>query len=248
MGKGLKPNRKRKDKQYSPDVVNPRRHNNHYIGNRPFTNQRDGKLAGKRRKADAGKPYNLNDKEMRKFLTGFSLTELMIVMVIFILVLGVVFGLLSVGQVSWESGSSKITVTQELRRGIEEMTKELSQAKISTISLVAGGSSNTISFQTARDLDGDGAISFSNGELEGLRASDPYVTYSLSYNASLGWNQLTRTVDSSSSVLGNYLTALQFARSSSTPTIINISASGEKRSLFGHLLSDSLNGRVILRN
>lgn len=183
-----------------------------------------------------------------KVREGFTLVELIIAMVIFILILGILFALLSVGQVSWESASSKMTVTQELRRGIEDMTKELTQARISTISLSAGGSSNSISFQTVQDLDGDGLISFSNGELEGLRAADPYVTYSLTYDASLGWNQLTRTVGSSSSVSGNYLTALQFVRSSSTPNVINISVSGEKKSLFGHLLSDSLNGRVILRN
>lgn len=176
---------------------------------------------------------------------GFSLIELMVVMVIFILVMGSVLGLLSVGQVSWQSGSSKITVTQELRRGMESMVKELSQAEISTLSLSDGGTSNSISFKTAQDLNGDGTISFSSGELEGLRATDPSIVYSLTYSASLGFNQLTKTVDGSSSVLANYLTALQFTRSSN---IVEISISGQKTSAFGRVLSGSLNGRLALRN
>lgn len=181
---------------------------------------------------------------------GFSLIELMVVMVIFILVMGSVLGLLSVGQVSWQSGSSKITVTQELRRGMESMVKELSQAEISTLSLSDGVTSNSISFQMAQDLTDEGeppdrTISFSEGELEGLRAGDPYVTYSLVYDGSLGFSQLIKTVNGSSSVLANYLTALQFTRSSN---IVEISISGQKTSAFGRVLSGSLNGRLALRN
>lgn len=176
---------------------------------------------------------------------GFSLIELMVVMVIFMLVMGSVLELLSVGQVSWQSGSCKITVTQELRRGMENMVKELSQAEISTLSLSDGGTSNSISFQMAQDLNGDGTISFSSGELEGLRATDPSITYSLTYSTSLGFNQLTKTVSGSSSVLANYLTALQFTRSSN---IVEISISGQKTSTFGRVLSGSLNGRLALRN
>lgn len=190
-----------------------------------------------------------------KAYKGLTLIELMVVVTLFVFVLGTVLGLLSFGNVSWQSGSSKMTLVQELRRGMESMVRELSQAKISTISLSAGGTSNSISFQTVRDLNGDGAITYSGGILEGLDTSDPYINYSLSYNAALGSDQLIRTTGGSSSVLANYLVdidaghpALQFNRTASSTDIIEVILSGEKRTAFGHIVRGSLNGRVILRN
>ncbi len=179
---------------------------------------------------------------------SFTLVELMVVLAIFVVVFGIILALLSIGQASWQSASSKIIVTQELRRGMEYMVRELSQAGNSTISLAIGGTSNSISFKMPQDLDGDGTILFSNNVLEGLRPPDPFVTYALTYDASLGFNQLTRTMGASSSVLANYLTALQFNRNSSTPNIIEINISAQKISTFGRTLSGNLNGRVILRN
>jgi len=190
-----------------------------------------------------------------KAFKGLTLIELMVVVTLFVFLLGIVLGLLTFGNVSWQSGSSKMTLVQELRRGMESMVRELSQAKASTISLSAGGTSSSISFQTVRDLNGDGAISYSSGILEGLDTPDPYIAYSLSYNAALGSNQLIRTTGGASSVLANYLVdidaghpALRFNRTASSTNIIEITLSGEKKSTFGHILRGSLNGRVILRN
>jgi len=183
-----------------------------------------------------------------RLVKGFSLIELMIVSAIFVFLLGVILGFINFGNISWQSGSSKITVNQELRRGMEAMGRDLSQAKASTISIPPGGSSNSISFQMARDLNNDGAISLSSGVLEGLQPSDPYITYSMVFNASAGFNQLIKTSNGSTSVLANYLTGLQFTRDLSSQNIIYISLSGEKSSIAGHLVKGSLSGRLILRN
>lgn len=182
-----------------------------------------------------------------RLVKGFSLIELMIVSAIFVFLLGVILGFINFGNISWQSGSSKITVNQELRRGMEAMGRDLSQAKASTISILPGGSLNSISFQMARDLNNDGAISLSSGVLEGLQPSDPYITYSMVFNAA-GFNQLIKTSNGSTSVLANYLTGLQFTRDLSSQNIIYISLSGEKSSIAGHLVEGSLSGRLILRN
>lgn len=178
---------------------------------------------------------------------GFSLIELMIVSAIFVFLLGVILGFINFGNMSWQIGSSKMTVNQELRRGMEAMGRDLSQAKASTISIPPGDSSNSMSFQMARDLNNDGAISLSSGVLEGLQPSDPYIAYSMVFNAA-GFNQLIKTSNGSTSVLANYLTGLQFTRDLSSQNIIYISLSGEKSSIAGHLVEGSLSGRLILRN
>lgn len=183
-----------------------------------------------------------------KPVRGFSLIELMTVIAIFVFLIGVILGFINFSNMSWQSGSSKMTVNQELRRGMEAMGRDLSQAKASTISIPPGGSSNSISFQMARDLNGDGSISLSGGILEGLQPADPYITYSLVFNVAAGFGQLIRTSSGSTSVLANYLTGLQFNRDMSSQNIIYISLSGEKSSISGHQAEGSLSGRLILRN
>ncbi len=179
---------------------------------------------------------------------GFSLIELMTVSAIFVFLLGVILGFINFSNMSWQSGSSKMTVNQELRRGMEAMGRDLSQAKASTIDIPPGGSSNSISFQMARDLNGDGSISLSDGVLEGLKPADPYVTYSSVFNAAAGFNQLIKTSNGSTSVLANYLDGLQFTRDLSSQNILYISLSGEKGSISGHSIEGNLNGRLLLRN
>lgn len=179
---------------------------------------------------------------------GFSLIELMIVSAIFVFLLGAILGFISFSNMSWQSGSSKMTVNQELRRGIEFMARDLSQAKASTISIPPGGTSDNLTFQMAQDLNNDGVISFSNGVLEGLQPTDPYIRYSMVFNAPLNFNQLIKTTNGSASILANYLTAVQFKRDLSSPNIIYLTLSGEKNSVAGHLLKGSFSGRLILRN
>jgi prepilin-type N-terminal cleavage/methylation domain-containing protein len=179
---------------------------------------------------------------------GFSLIELMAVSAIFVFLLGAILGFISFSNVSWQNGSSKMTLSHELRRGMEAMGRDLSQAKASTISIAPGGSSSSVSFQMARDLNNDGSILLSNGILEGLQPADPYVTYSSVFNAAAGFNQLIKTSNGSTSVLANYLDGLQFTRDLSSPDILHISLSGEKSSISGHLVEGSLNGRLLLRN
>lgn len=64
----------------------------------------------------------------KKFGTGFSLVELMVVLFIFSIVLGATYGVLTMSRTSFKTGDIQIVVQQEARKAMDSIVRELREA------------------------------------------------------------------------------------------------------------------------
>ena len=95
---------------------------------------------------------------MRK---GFTLLEILVVVVIFFIIIGAIFGVMVSGRKTFDVGSVQIEVAQEARRGLDYMSRELRQSRI--ISTGTG----TVTFQIPVNADGSGNITWGDGQTSG---------------------------------------------------------------------------------
>ncbi len=149
---------------------------------------------------------------------GFTLVELMVVIVIFLIIFAAIYGVLSMGWQSWHTGNTHVELQQETRKAMDKMVMELRESGSGYVSITGGGS--VITFQVpvdwdneGIDLDGDGIADVTgdvidnNGNIErgaplhlscrkphceGQDDNCHYQNYAISYL--VGNNQLLRRV------------------------------------------------------
>jgi len=87
---------------------------------------------------------------------GFTLIELMIVILIFSIMLGAAYSVLTMGRTSWQTGDIQIELQQEARNAMDQMVKELRESGRNTISNI---------YQFVDPINGEQhqAISFASG-------------------------------------------------------------------------------------
>ncbi len=61
-------------------------------------------------------------------MKGLSLIELMITLLIFSVILGAIYGVMTMGRSSYQTGDIQITVQQEARKAMNKITTELREA------------------------------------------------------------------------------------------------------------------------
>ena len=169
---------------------------------------------------------------------GMTLTETMIALFIFSIILAAIFSALAVARTSWKSGGSQVTVQQEARKGLNSMIKELRQAGLSSIAGVpADGVNYTyITFQIPVSITAGGTTWSTN------------IQYAV---GGLNNTQLIRTQDGTQRVLANNLSSLTFSRSVAEPDVINISIAVQKDTFPGISVIQSditINSEVQVRN
>lgn len=171
-----------------------------------------------------------------KFIIGFTLVELMVVVAIVTIVMGAVYATLTIGRQSWYTAQAKIEMRQETRKAMDLMVKELRQSGLDyspkypgeVIALALDTNQNTITFRISQGWDSvNQRIDWGN-----------QITYSLNGKQLFG----------NSTVLANNITSLQFRRTSTTPDIIEISIIAQKDILHGRRLQSTLDSQVMLRN
>ena len=177
-------------------------------------------------------------------MRGFSLFELIIVMAIVAGVSGILVATLTISQQSWQVEQARMTVSGELRRGIDSMGRELTSSQAGQLDIPADGSWHTsLTFRVPHDNDGNGTVlSSSTGALEW---SSP-ITYSLGGD---GGNQVLRTQGVASQVLANGASTLQFRRQAASPAIVEIQVVVQRGNTTGDFPNQgSLVTRIRLRN
>lgn len=167
---------------------------------------------------------------------GFTLVEIMIVVVIFTLLIGTIFTVLATGKTSFQIGNVRIELQQDLRRGMDWITEELRQSGSSTISGVPANGSwyDTITFRIPVGVSG-GNIVWETDEIQYLLGG-------------LNNRQLLRKVDSDEKVLANNIISLEFSRQSLSSGIVEIALEAEKETVKGHLVEVDLDFKIKLRN
>lgn len=166
---------------------------------------------------------------------GFSLVEMMIVVLVGTLVIGGLYSVLLIGKNNWEVNRDSIELQQNMRTAFEWMRKDLRQAGLSTISGVpANGSANaSITFQTPSTV--------TSGSVVWATA----VTYS---KGGTGNAQLLRTVGGVSRVIAQNVSSLQFTRTAADPSVIAITLQVRKNTPQHGLMTISRTTQAKARN
>jgi type II secretory pathway pseudopilin PulG len=149
---------------------------------------------------------------------GLTLIEIIVVVFLFSIILASIFTVLATARNSCKSGASQLSVQQEARRGLNVMTKELRQARTSTISGVPpdGTDYSSITFQIPETISEDETTWSST------------IQYSV---RGLNNTQLLRVQDGNERVLANNVSALGFRRS--TPETLDITITAQKNTFPG---------------
>jgi hypothetical protein len=100
---------------------------------------------------------------------SFTLIEVMVVVVIFTLVIGASFAILNSGRIGLDAGNTRIELQQGIRKAVESIVEEVSQASQSSIIIAGAGSS--ISFQIPVDDLGSGSWEDISWPAEGITGS-----------------------------------------------------------------------------
>ena len=181
---------------------------------------------------------------------GFSLVEVLVVSVV---TAGICLALASVirmGLRTWQSSENQMTVSFELRRGIQSMTRELAQTRSDQLevpglgAMPANGAFYTsVRFRVPQDVDGDGTVLDGAGVLEW---SPNQITYSL---GGLGGQQVQRTQAAAVATLAHGVTTLRFRRLAATPSIVEMMMTVQRGATRGGYVQQAdLSTRVRLRN
>lgn len=178
-------------------------------------------------------------------MRGFTLIEILVATFIFSLIFIAVFMVLAGGKASFFTGDAAIEIHQEIRKVLLTMDKELRQSRSAVISGVPADDKFydarifPLTFKIPEDLDSDGDVIDASGNIEW--SGD--ITYSLNAN-----NQIIRMTSTSTSVIANSISNLQFMRASGNPDIVQINISTQKTTNLGRTLNDTFTYLIKMRN
>ncbi len=148
---------------------------------------------------------------------GFTLLELALVLAIFSIISAATFGFLTYARKSFYIGQGKVNLQHEVRKGLDEVVSNLREAKATTVSVPANGSSySTISFQTVDTIEDEGV------DIGKVTFDEFPVAYSVNNS------QLIKTQGATTTVIANDMLSIAFTRASATPNVVNITINGRK--------------------
>ncbi len=192
---------------------------------------------------------------MRRGRGGFSLAELLIVVVLFGLISAALMMVLVASQRSWTVGSAQSVLTSELRRALDWMSRDLAQSRPGRITLpverLRGDLrwDTTAVFRIPKDLNGDRSVLDANGQV--VEWSND-ITFALGgRNNTLSRaevNQPGRQPRTLLSVLANHVTDVRFRRWKDTPDVVEIQMTATTINEVGEVMSRTLGTRVKVRN
>lgn len=167
-------------------------------------------------------------------LTGFTLVEVLVSVLIFAFISAAIFMVLSVGKASWYTGDAEIELNQEMRKALMIINGQLRQSGSAVISGVPANDNyyTSITFKVSQGVGTSGSIQWSEN-----------INYSLNVN-----HQIISLKAGVSSILANNITSLQFRRPSGNPDIIESYITAQKNTAGGRSLQDSITSSVKMRN
>ena len=179
--------------------------------------------------------------------------ELLVVTAIFsVIAAGIVLTIAS-AQRSWTVGSGETVLTSELRRALDQMSRELLESQAAQIQRPAanGAWDTAIVFRVPLDLNGDGSVLDANGSIAEWSNT---ITYEFQPGGRT--NACTRTQVNDPgllprtfvSTLANHITNAQFRRQAATADVVEIQMTASTINEMGQVFSRSMGTRVKLRN
>jgi len=164
---------------------------------------------------------------------GFTLVELMVVVLLTSVIMSGIFMVMSSGRKTWYETDTQVGVQQELRKSLRTMTRELSMSGPTQVSVEDDGAIDTsISFNVSNGALGTGAVNWSSTPIS-------YALFS---------GQLIRTEGAGTKVVANNVSSLTFLRSGSSPRMLRINTTVTKTTQAGRVVNVTHETGVYLRN
>jgi len=172
-------------------------------------------------------------------MKGFTITEFLIAICIFLVLVLSLFQALDISRSLWFNDEVSVELRREIIKAFTNMERELKETRPALTSLTSGTSSATLTFCIPQDNDGDGTILNSFGDIEW----SPQITYALN-----GSHQITRTVSGNTAIMANNVSALLFTRPLSPVDIVQIDITATKNTAFGRQIQDVGQITIEMRN
>jgi len=166
------------------------------------------------------------------FQSGFTFTELLVTLAIFVLISGAIYGTFSLNQKSYREGENLAEITQNGRVTLERITREIRQAEeiVTELSDDESGATSTILFQDGHDIT---TIHYIHYFKQGTDIKREVIAYYFSGDPShfVPWDaippqgqQKIATTTSESVIIGEYVKSFGLWSS----PVVNISLTLEK--------------------
>lgn len=165
--------------------------------------------------------------------SGFSLVEVLVVILIVGVVGSACFISMMAGRSSWMSADTEISIQQELRKAVSQISSDVRQSGVLKVNITA----NSVPYDAISMYLCEGA-----GSSGALNWSASPVAYTLSSG------QIVRTNGSDTRIVANNVTNLTFTRETTSSDIVRIAVSVQKGNSMNRVLNASLESSVKLRN
>ncbi len=189
---------------------------------------------------------------MLKYLNnnkGVGLIEVGIAMVIFLILIGMLYGAISSNRVTVNEAQDRIKLQQELRKTLDRLEKELKASRSSLITIP--GTNDSVTFQEPVDWDSDGDVVDASGAVEW--GAEGNLNWNMRYLLS-GTQVLRRVFDAAGvqqgtdTVIANDINLFQITRQAVQPNRISINMTAQRTTLDQRTISFSAGSEIILRN
>ncbi len=181
----------------------------------------------------------------RKAKKGFTFIEMMIVLAVFIVIGGSLSYILSSGEGAWYMSDARIVASQEGRRAMSAVIREIRQSGPSVITNCPADSLwrlAQINFSIPVDIDNDGDVIDISDDIEWSPVT--FVT--------TGQAQLERQDGNANTVLCNNVMRVYFRRQAATPDVVEVVLWTIKwtryRSGWGWMATQVFNCNIKMRN
>ncbi|MCA9406232.1 MAG: prepilin-type N-terminal cleavage/methylation domain-containing protein [Candidatus Omnitrophica bacterium] len=166
--------------------------------------------------------------------TGFTIVEMMVTLLIFMVMIGGIYSLMLAGDASWQANRTQIELRQELRKGMDWMKDELRQSGGVAVNIPSDDSWNTaIEFQTSVGVVG-GVTQWSASLIR--------------FEVGGTGTQLIRTSGGTTKVLAQDIASVRFRRQSATPDVVDIELTASRNNSRLGVMTETLNFNVQMRN
>ena len=169
--------------------------------------------------------------------SGLTFVEALVVVLLFSVLFGACFAVLLSGSESWQTNSTYIQLTQELRKAMEWMKEDLVETGTSVITDVPadGNWYNTITFRRISSVTG-GAIVWMTD------------TSKFFLGGASGRQLISRQGASTDKIIAQDIKTLQIRRPVGSSDIVEVSLTAERTTPKGRVLTAGLDFQVRVRN
>ncbi|MBM3252768.1 MAG: hypothetical protein FJZ16_00755 [Candidatus Omnitrophica bacterium] len=192
---------------------------------------------------------------MKRYLIdnkGAGIIEIAITMVIFLILIGMLYGAISSNRVTVNEAQDKVKLQQEARKTLDRLEKELRASRNSLVTI--SPTNDSVTFQVPVDWDSDGDVVDAIGAVEW--GAEGNLNWTIQYLlGGINNQQILKRVfntagiqQGTDTVIANDIGSFQITRQIAQPNRIIINLTAQRTTLDQRTLSFNAGTEILLRN